>query len=58
MKKLLRDQRGQNTVEYLMMLAVIVGVVLVIGRMFKPQVGGVLNQVMDQIRGGVQQVGG
>ncbi|MBI2362084.1 MAG: hypothetical protein HYV15_01700, partial [Elusimicrobia bacterium] len=34
----LQSERGQNTVEYLMMLAVIVGVILVIGKMFKPQI--------------------
>ncbi|HVE14768.1 MAG TPA: hypothetical protein VNI01_15335 [Elusimicrobiota bacterium] len=54
----LKDRRGQNTVEYLMMLAVIVGVILVIGRMFKPQISGVFLQVMQMIQGGVQQVGG
>jgi Flp pilus assembly pilin Flp len=48
--------RGQNTVEYLMMLAVIVGVILVIGKMFKPQISQVFNQVMAMISGAAQSV--
>ena len=47
----MRSERGQNTVEYLMMLAVIVGVILVIGKMFKPQISGIFNQIMASIAG-------
>ena len=57
LKELARDKRGQNTVEYLMMLAVIVGVILVIGKMFKPQISGIFNQIMGMISGAAQQVG-
>lgn len=53
----LRSERGQNTVEYLMMLAVIVGVILVIGKMFKPQISGIFNQIMGMISGAAQTVG-
>ena len=55
--KWVRSQRGQNTVEYLMMLAVIVGVVLVIGKMFKPQISGIFNQIMAMISGAATTVG-
>ncbi|MBI3505117.1 MAG: hypothetical protein HY059_09765 [Proteobacteria bacterium] len=57
LKTWLRDQRGQNTVEYLMMLAVIVGVILVIGKMFKPQIGALFNQIMGMITGAASSVG-
>lgn len=53
----LRKRRGQNTVEYLMMLAVIVGVILVIGKMFKPQISGIFNQIMGMISGAASTVG-
>jgi Flp pilus assembly pilin Flp len=53
----LRSERGQNTVEYLMMLAVIVGVILVIGKMFKPQISGIFNQIMGMISGAASTVG-
>ena len=53
----LRGERGQNTVEYLMMLAVIVGVILVIGKMFKPQISGIFNQIMGMISGAASTVG-
>ncbi|HBL15189.1 MAG: hypothetical protein A2X36_07215 [Elusimicrobia bacterium GWA2_69_24] len=55
--KLLRDRKGQGTVEYLMMIAVIVGVIMVIGTMFKPQMSGIFNSVMEKIRGTVDFVG-
>jgi hypothetical protein len=54
----LRSRRGQGIVEYLMMMAVVVGVVLVIGKMFKPQVSGIFNSIMGQIAGAIQTVGG
>ena len=53
----MREERGQNTVEYLMMLAVIVGVILVIGKMFKPQISGIFNQIMGMISGAASTVG-
>jgi len=52
-----RSRKGQNTVEYLMMLAVIVGVILVIGKMFKPQISQIFNQIMTMISGAAQSVG-
>ena len=52
-----RSRKGQNTVEYLMMLAVIVGVILVIGKMFKPQISGIFNQIMGMISGAASTVG-
>ena len=55
-KKLMRSKRGQNTVEYLMMLAVIVGVILVVGKMFKPQISNIFNQIMGMVSGAAQGV--
>ena len=54
--KVTKSRRGQNTVEYLMMLAVIVGVILVIGKMFKPQISNVFNQIMGMVSGAAQGV--
>ena len=51
-----KSKRGQNTVEYLMMLAVIVGVILVVGKMFKPQISGIFNQIMGMISGAATNV--
>lgn len=56
LRRLWRDQRGQNTVEYLMMLAVIVGVILVVGRMFKPQISQIFQQIMASISGAASNV--
>lgn len=54
----LSSERGQGTVEYLLMMGVLVGVILVVGRMFKPQVSGIFNQVMAMISDAVRTVGG
>lgn len=55
--KWLRNKQGQNTVEYLLILAVVVGVVLVVGKMFKAQIGGVFNQIMGMISGAISSTG-
>ena len=47
----------EGTRLYLMMLAVIVGVILVIGKMFKPQISGIFNQIMRMISGAATTVG-
>ncbi len=54
----LKPRRGQGIVEYLMMLAVVVGVALVVGKMFKPQVSSVFMNIMDKIGKAVEAVGG
>lgn len=57
-KALYQEKGGQGTVEYLMMLAVIVGVSLVIGKMFKPHISGLFNQIMIMITEGAKTIGG
>lgn len=52
------NRRGQGMVEYLLMISVVVGVILVIGALFKPQLAGVFQQIMRMIEGAVRQVGG
>ncbi len=41
----------------MMMLSVVVGVILLVGRMFKPKIAGVFNQIMVMIEGAIRQVG-
>lgn len=50
MKKLLSNRRGQNTVEYLLILAVVVAVVLGVGGLLKsyaPQLTQKVTGMMD-----------
>lgn len=54
----LKSRRGQGIVEYLMMMGVVVGVILVIGKMFKPQVSLLFMGIMDKIGKAVESVGG
>ncbi|MBI4059915.1 MAG: hypothetical protein HY403_00640 [Elusimicrobia bacterium] len=44
-------RRGQNTVEYLLMLTVVVAVVLLVGAFLKNKMPGVLNMILEKISG-------
>jgi hypothetical protein len=52
-----RKRAGQNTVEYLLMLAVIVGVVLVAGVAIKRYMPALFEQVSVQISHAVESLG-
>ncbi|NLO92422.1 MAG: class III signal peptide-containing protein [Elusimicrobia bacterium] len=51
----LASKRGQNTVEYLLMLAAVVGLVIVIGGAMKGGLNDVWAQVKQKILGAVGQ---
>ncbi len=53
----IKDRRGQNTVEYLLMLTVVVGVVLVAGVAMKKFMPGMFAQIQQLIMGAVNQLG-
>jgi hypothetical protein len=48
-KTLVRSRRGQNTVEYLLMLTVVVGVVLVSGAMLKKFMPTLFDNITQEI---------
>lgn len=50
-KKTLASRRGQNTVEYLLMLTVVVGVVLVAGMGLKKYMPSLLIDIQQKIHG-------
>jgi len=52
-----RKRAGQNTVEYLLMLAVIVGTVLIAGMALKKYMPSLFSQVTTQIESAVRQLG-
>lgn len=51
------DRRGQNTVEYLLMLTVVVGVVLVAGMALKKFMPGLFGQISGMIQGAAGSLG-
>lgn len=51
------DRRGQNTVEYLLMLTVVVGVVLVAGVALKRFMPTLFNNIQQMITGAAGQMG-
>jgi Flp pilus assembly pilin Flp len=51
MRKLFRKRKGQNTVEYLLMMAVIVGLVLIIGVAMKQWLPAIFASVSQMISG-------
>ena len=57
MRFIFRKRAGQNTVEYLLILAVIVGIVLITGMALKRYMPTLFNQVADQITNTARQVG-
>jgi len=54
----LRDKKGQNTVEYLLMLTVVVGVVLIAGAALKKFMPGLFAQIQGMISGAANTMGG
>ena len=57
MNKLLKNRSGQNTVEYLLMLAVVVGVVLAAGGILKTYMPTLFNNISNMISGAAGQMG-
>jgi Flp pilus assembly pilin Flp len=53
----LANRRGQNTVEYLLMLTVVVGVVLVAGVALKKFMPTLFNNIQQMITGAASQMG-
>lgn len=54
----LKSEKGQNTVEYLLMLTVVVGVVLVAGVALKKFMPGLFTQIQSMISGAAGNLGG
>ena len=57
MNKLFKNRKGQNTVEYLLMLAVVVGVVLVAGVALKKYMPTLFSSIQGMINGAAGQLG-
>ena len=51
------NRKGQNTVEYLLMLTVVVGVALVSGAMLKKFMPTLFNNIQQMITGAAGQMG-
>jgi len=57
LKNIIRSRKGQNTVEYLLMLSVIVGVVLIAGMAIKRFMPELFTQIQGMISGAVGSLG-
>ncbi len=57
MNKYFKNRKGQNTVEYLLMLTVVVGVVLVAGAALKKFMPGLFEQIQGMISGAAGSLG-
>ncbi|MBU2530201.1 MAG: class III signal peptide-containing protein [Elusimicrobia bacterium] len=55
--ELLRNRKGQNTVEYLLMLAVVVGVVLIAGIALKSYMPTLFDDIQRMISGAAGSLG-
>jgi hypothetical protein len=56
-KGLLSNRKGQNTVEYMLMLTVVVGVVLISGMAMKRFMPGFFERIQAMIMNVVNQMG-
>jgi len=57
MNKLFKNRKGQNTVEYLLMLAVVVGVVLIAGVALKKYMPTLFLSIQGMINGAASSLG-
>ncbi|OGS07333.1 MAG: hypothetical protein A2270_05980 [Elusimicrobia bacterium RIFOXYA12_FULL_51_18] len=57
MNRLFKIRKGQNTVEYLLMLAVVVGVVLIAGMALKNYMPGLFQKIQGMISGAAGSLG-
>lgn len=57
MNKLFKNRKGQNTVEYLLMLAVVVGVVLIAGMALKKYMPQLFASIQGMINGAASTLG-
>ncbi|HAN05150.1 MAG TPA: hypothetical protein DCW72_11080 [Elusimicrobia bacterium] len=57
MNKMFKNRKGQNTVEYLLMLAVVVGVVLVAGMALKKYMPTLFSSIQGMINGAASSLG-
>ncbi len=57
MNQRLKSERGQNTVEYLLMLTVVVGVVLAAGFALKKYMPTLFQQIQGEISGAASTSG-
>lgn len=57
MERAAKGEKGQNTVEYLLMLTVVVGVVLVAGIALKKFMPGLFSQIQGMISGAADNLG-
>jgi Flp pilus assembly pilin Flp len=57
MNRLFKIRKGQNTVEYLLMLAVVVGVVLIAGMALKNYMPGLFAKIQGMINGAASTLG-
>ncbi|MBI2609128.1 MAG: class III signal peptide-containing protein [Deltaproteobacteria bacterium] len=54
LKRFFTEEKGQSATEYILIVSVIVGVVLVVGRVFKDQLQQIVGNVMGQVQKSAQ----
>ena len=52
----LKKKEGQNTIEYILMLGVVVGIALLVGTLVKKMMPEVFDSIKQKILGGVNSI--
>lgn len=58
LKQFLKDEKGQTTVEYLLIIAVIVVVISVLGKGLKDKLPGVIDNVFGGVNSKIKELMG
>ncbi|MFH1223532.1 MAG: hypothetical protein V1647_04225 [Pseudomonadota bacterium] len=58
MFKSLRDRKGQNTVEYILIITVVVAVILLVGKYMPGKFQELITKVFSKVTTAVDQTGG
>lgn len=56
LKTLWKDESGQSATEYILILAVLVAIVLVVGKTMKGKMGDVVKKALEKVTGGMDKL--
>lgn len=48
-KRFIKEEKGQSATEYILIVSVIVGVVMVVGKVFKGKLQKIIGSVMENV---------
>lgn len=56
--KMIKDKKGQNTLEYVLMLGFVAAIIVLFFSLFRDQFQGMVKAVTSKVESAIQQIGG